>query len=233
MLWFSQVSSHKLTCLPAPNRLFWLLQGNWIIKRFNMNRAGVTQVRSSSMRLCTEKFYFQPKRLQSSEVRQVLWFCHLKRMNVMKIASIYLRQLLCSNLFILFRLLSPRKQPTFGDATTGFPVKWPLRNEGRNSILMRRHYPVLGSASDWLNQISHAARPISSTTQIWVVTLHQYGISLLISQTSCGGETSPNVGCFLRLDVAFALILAPDFQDQFQRGTSQNTYPSPVFVAPD
>ena len=44
---------------------------------------------------------------------------------------------------------SLRKQPTFGDATTGFPAKWCLRNERRNSILMTRHYQDLGSASDW------------------------------------------------------------------------------------
>ena len=68
-----------------------------------------------------------------------------------------------------------------------------LRNERRNSILMTRHYPDLGSASDWLNQISHAARPIRSTTQIWVVTRHQYGISALVSQTSFRGETSGGV----------------------------------------
>ena len=73
-----------------------------------------------------------------------------------------------------------------------------LRNERRNSILMTRHYPDLGSASDWLNQISHAARPIRSTTQIWVVTRHQYGISGLVSQTSFGGETSGSVAkCWL------------------------------------
>ena len=58
---------------------------------------------------------------------------------------------------------------------------------------MTRHYPDLGSASDWLNQISHAARPIRSTTQIWVVTRHQYGISALVSHTSFGGETSGSV----------------------------------------
>ena len=58
---------------------------------------------------------------------------------------------------------------------------------------MTRHYPDLGSASDWLNQISHAARPIRSTTQIWVMTRHQYGISALVSQTSFGGETSGSV----------------------------------------
>ena len=87
---------------------------------------------------------------------------------------------------------SQRKQPTFGDATSGFPAKWRLRNE-RNSILMTRNYPDLDSASDWLNQISHATRPIRGTTQIWVVTRHRYGISALVSQTSFGGETSVSV----------------------------------------
>ena len=63
---------------------------------------------------------------------------------------------------------------------------------------MTRHYPDLGSASDWLNQISHAARPIRSTNQILVVTPHQYGISALVSQTSLDGETSGSVAkCWL------------------------------------
>ena len=58
---------------------------------------------------------------------------------------------------------------------------------------MTRHYPDLGSASDWLNQISHVARPIRITTQIWVMTRHRYGISALVSQTSFRGETSGGV----------------------------------------
>ena len=45
----------------------------------------------------------------------------------------------------------------------------------------------------WLNQISQASRPIRSTTQIWVVTSHQYGISALVSQTSFGEEASGGV----------------------------------------
>ena len=54
-----------------------------------------------------------------------------------------------------------------------------------------------------LNQISHAARPIRSTTQIWVVTRHQYGISAFVSQTSFGGETSGSVAkCRLFSQVA-------------------------------
>ena len=58
---------------------------------------------------------------------------------------------------------------------------------------MMCHYPDLGSPSDWLNQISHTARPIRSTTQIWVVTHHQYGMSALISQMSFGGETNGSI----------------------------------------
>ena len=40
---------------------------------------------------------------------------------------------------------SLRKQPTFGNTTTGFPAKWRLSNELKNSILMTCHYPDLGS----------------------------------------------------------------------------------------
>ena len=42
----------------------------------------------------------------------------------------------------------------------------------------------------------------ASTSHIWVMTRHQYGISALVSETSFHGETSgddANVGIFLRL----------------------------------
>ena len=84
-----------------------------------------------------------------------------------------------------------RKQPTFGDAITGFSAKWRLRNERRNSILMTRHYPDLVCASDWLNQISHSARPIRVELDKWRVISH--GLSALVAQTSFGGETSSGV----------------------------------------
>ena len=49
-----------------------------------------------------------------------------------------------------------------------------------------------------LESISRTARPIKSTTQIWVVMRHQYGISALVSETSFGGETSSSVAkCWL------------------------------------
>ena len=87
---------------------------------------------------------------------------------------------------------SLRKQPISGDATTGFPAKWRPRNQRRSSILMTCHYPDLGSASDWSCRVRNLIKPIRSTTQIWVVTRHQYGISL-VSQTSFGGKTTGSV----------------------------------------
>jgi len=54
---------------------------------------------------------------------------------------------------------------------------------------MTRHLPDLDSASDWLKK----KIIIRSTTQIWVVTRHQYRISALVSQTSFGGETGGGV----------------------------------------
>ena len=85
---------------------------------------------------------------------------------------------------------SLRKQPTFGDTTTSFPAKWPLRNESRNSM---RHYSDLSSASDWLCRGENLIRPIRSPTQIRVVTHHQYEISALVSQRLFGKETSGSV----------------------------------------
>ena len=88
------------------------------------------------------------------------------------------------------------------------PTQWTMppcqsvRSVGTQKLLAFRCHPDLGSASHWLNQISHAAQPIRSTTQIWIVRRHWYGISALVSQMSFGGENSgasPNVGCFLRL----------------------------------
>ena len=58
---------------------------------------------------------------------------------------------------------------------------------------MTRHYPDLGSASDWSCCVGTLIQPIRGTTQIWVVTRHQYGISALVAQTSFSGENSGSV----------------------------------------
>ena len=88
---------------------------------------------------------------------------------------------------------SLRKQPTFRDASTGFPAKWRLRNERGDSILITRYFPDLGSVSDWSWRERNLRQPMRSTTQIWVVMRHQYGISALVSQTSIREETSGGV----------------------------------------
>ena len=56
------------------------------------------------------------------------------------------------NKMVSTALYGLRKQLTFCDATTGFPVKC-SRNKCRNSILITCRYPDLGSASDWVKQI--------------------------------------------------------------------------------
>ena len=58
---------------------------------------------------------------------------------------------------------------------------------------MTCHYPDLGNASDWSRREGNLPQPIRSTTQIWVVTRHQYAISALVPRTSFGGETSGDV----------------------------------------
>ena len=66
-----------------------------------------------------------------------------------------------------------RPEKTADSSTRGFPAKWRLRNKRGNSILMTRHYPDPGCASDWSCLERNLIRPIRSTTQIWVITRHQ------------------------------------------------------------
>ena len=75
-------------------------------------------------------------------------------------------------------------------------------NKCRNSMLMTCHWPDLGRVSDWTCCAGNLLQPIRNTTQIWVVTRHQYGISALVSKTSFTEKpvvASPNISCFLRL----------------------------------
>ena len=45
----------------------------------------------------------------------------------------------------------------------------------------------------WSWHVGNLLQPIRSTSQIWVVTRHQFGISRLVSQTLFRGETSGGV----------------------------------------
>ena len=80
-------------------------------------------------------------------------------------------------------------QPTFCDGTAGLLAKSRLRNERRNSILimMTCHNSDEGSASDWTYRKGKLLSPIRTTTKIWVVTRHQYGIYALICEETKGG----------------------------------------------
>ena len=106
---------------------------------------------------------------------------------------------------IIFILAWENSLHYFDNATTGFLAKWRLRNERRNSILMTRHYPHLGSASDWSCQVGNLIQPIRRTTQIWVMMPHQYGISALVYKTSFGGETSGSVTKWLLFSQAISM----------------------------
>ena len=73
---------------------------------------------------------------------------------------------------------------------------------------MTSHYTELGSAFDWLKQVSVAARPIRSTNLIQAVIRYQNGISVLVSQTSFRGETGVGFVRFHRFSQA------SDFRDR-------------------
>ena len=96
-------------------------------------------------------------------------------------------------------LHSPSEQQTFCDTNGGFPAKWPLRNERRNSMPITHHYPDLGSASDWMKQIStnqkHYPDLGSGPSLVWnflrsFLRRHFPGKPVAASR---------NAGCFLRL----------------------------------
>lgn len=100
--------------------------------------------------------------------------------------------------YLLLCTIKPEKTANIWDATTCISAKRGLRKECRNSILMMSHYPELGTASDWMKQISLAAQLIRSTTLIWVV------MEFLCTFTSChfAGKavvTLQTFSCFLRL----------------------------------
>ena len=83
-------------------------------------------------------------------------------------------------LFLSATLSLNLKQPTFCDATARFSVECRLRNVRRNSMLMTCHYSDQSSASDWSCCEGSLLQPIRSTTEIYIVTRPQYGISPLV-----------------------------------------------------
>ena len=107
------------------------------------------------------------------------------------------------------------------------PMESP-ENKRRNSILMTRHYPDLGSASDWSSRVENLLQPIRGTTsaQIWLATRHQYEISALVFQASFRGETSAGVAiaCVANVSVRFrSKERGKRVKDRAKNGASKRT----------
>ena len=107
---------------------------------------------------------------------------------------------------------SLRKQPTFGDDTTGFPAKWRLRNKRRNSILMTRHYQDLGNLligratwEIWFNQ----SQALPRSWEWRVVSLESLRSFIKRHLEGKPMEASPNVSCFFRPLSMFFLPFSP------------------------
>ena len=58
-----------------------------------------------------------------------------------------------------FSFLTWEESQHFVDTAAGFPAKWHVRNEWRNSALTMCYYPDLGSAFDWLKKFLLRAQP--------------------------------------------------------------------------
>ena len=69
------------------------------------------------------------------------------------------KSIVCTNVHIkrYFLLLARENSRHLATLPLSFPAKCRLRSERKSSVLMTRHNPDPGSASDWLNQISHVA----------------------------------------------------------------------------
>ena len=92
--------------------------------------------------------------------------------------------------------------------------------------LLRNQTEMLATqaSTDWSRHVRNLRQPIRSTTQIRVVSRHQYGISSLVCQTSFRGKTvvaSRNAGCFLRLQVLKPAML---FYQREPRDTCTNHF---------
>ena len=83
---------------------------------------------------------------------------------------------LLSEFTALCGMIYPEKTAEISPHHHWFPCEMTSKQASANPILMTCHYPNVGTAFDWLKQISLAARQIRSTTHIWVATRHHYRV---------------------------------------------------------
>ena len=139
---------------------------------------------------------FRPPRKPSAS-RPLLYHSSIYDIENCVLLVISTRQLCCFTIMYLQSLIKSSLAWESSRHLATPPLVFPKKALWQRSVETpyRRHvhYPNLGSASDWLKQISHEARLIRSFTQIWVMTCRQYGISALFSQTPFREETSSSV----------------------------------------
>ena len=117
-----------------------------------------------------------------------------------------------SNLAIAVR----RKSPTFCGTTNSLLVKWRLRNEHKNSILMTRHFPDLVSTFDWLKICFIQSEALSRSGWWRIITIEFLCLFLrrhFMGKPVCG---SRNVCCF-PMPIANLAILTKKKQKQKQK----------------
>ena len=78
-----------------------------------------------------------------------------------------------------FNRISLRKELTFCDNNTGFLVKWHPINDCRNFTLMTCHYPDLGPAFDWMEQVFNQSQalPRSGYCRVIGMEFHRWWLS--------------------------------------------------------
>ena len=130
--------------------------------------------------------------LYSINVEERERLCQVVQIDICRLPKTWFwnHSILHSILLAVVCLSGVRKPPTFRDATTNFPAKWRLRNEGRNSVLMTYRYPDISSASDWLDICFNQSEALFRSG-LWVKR-HQYGSNYCASGffTWSLGETS-------------------------------------------
>jgi len=148
----------------------------WLLRKLSWRCKKWASYYTSARKLEHIPCCFHQRSTASLGLMVTFWVMFEKQIHHLNVAcfagNIYFNVWRVGNMCTLNKIMPScclRKQPTFGDTTTGFPTKWNLRNEHRNSIMMMRHYPDLGSASDWSCHMGNLIQPIKSSTQIWVV----------------------------------------------------------------
>ena len=95
--------------------------------------------------------------------------------------------------FFFHHMAAWEKQPTLSDATTGFPAKWPLRNERRNSILMTRKRMMM---RHWIILLIGWSKFPTRYGQSYAI-LHSFLRRYVAVKPAV--MASRNVGCYRRL----------------------------------